>query len=88
MRLRVDGGAHRAGTRSITLDKRNLKTPSGLPLRLPPQKLAAALMIAHEWDVQDVVLKPHNLPVVRDLLWMISVRSAVNDRLLYSVRRA
>ena len=66
MRLRVDGGAHRAGTRSITLDKRNLKTPSGLPLRLPPQKLAAALMIAHEWDVQDVVLKPHNLPVVRD----------------------
>jgi len=51
------------GTRSITLDKRNLKTPSGLPLRLPPQKLAAALMIAHEWDVQDVVLKPHNLPV-------------------------
>jgi len=88
VRLRVDGGAHRAGTRSITLDKRNLKTPSGLPLRLPPQKLAAALMIAHEWDVQDVVLKPHNLPVVRDLLWMISVRSAVNDRLLYSVRRA
>ena len=88
MRLRLDGGAHHAGTRSITLDKRNLKTPSGLPLRLPPQKLAAALMIAHEWDVQDVVLKPHNLPVVRDLLWMISVRSAVNDRLLYSVRRA
>jgi ATP synthase F1 complex assembly factor 2 len=47
------------------LDGRPLKTPSGNKLRLPPQKKMLATLIANEWDVQDTVLKPHTLPLVR-----------------------
>ena len=52
------------GSWLIKLDKRTLKTPSGLPLALPKEKLAAALVIAHEWDSQTQLLKPHSLPLV------------------------
>lgn len=53
------------GAWSVLLDKRTLKTPSGLKLTLPKEKLTSALVIAHEWDSQDNLLKPHSLPLVR-----------------------
>ncbi|ORY31266.1 hypothetical protein BCR39DRAFT_527206 [Naematelia encephala] len=51
------------GTYQITLDHRNLKTPSGALLRVPPQRRLLALLVAHEWDNQDEVLKQHALPL-------------------------
>lgn len=53
------------GSWSVLLDKRILKTPSGKKLALPAEKRAAALVIAHEWDRQNKLLKPHSLPMVR-----------------------
>jgi len=47
------------------LDKRNLKTPSGTRLVIPKSKKVMALLIAHEWQIQDEVLKQHALPMVR-----------------------
>lgn len=49
---------------SVLLDKRTLKTPSGKKLTLPREKLAAATVIAHEWDCQEQLLKPFSLPLV------------------------
>ena len=46
------------------LDKRNLKTPSGTRLVIPKNKKVMALLIAHEWQIQDEVLKQHALPMV------------------------
>ncbi|GAB00061.1 uncharacterized protein L969DRAFT_105952 [Mixia osmundae IAM 14324] len=48
---------------AVLLDKRTLKTTSNVPLLLPRRNLAAALLIANEWDNQDKVLKPHSLPI-------------------------
>jgi len=45
------------------LDKRPLKTPSGKPLAIPPSRPLLASLIAHEWDSQDNVIKPHALPM-------------------------
>lgn len=56
------------GSWSVLLDKRILKTPSGKKLALPAEKRAAALVIAHEWDSQNKLLKPHSLPMVRSHL--------------------
>lgn len=52
------------GSWMIQLDKRTLKTPTGKPIVLPQPKRAAALVIAHEWDSQSKLLKPHSLPLV------------------------
>lgn len=49
---------------TVTLDHRPLKTPSGNVLLLPPSERLIAALIAHEWENQDKVLKPHTLPVV------------------------
>ncbi|CAD6571992.1 MAG: ATP synthase complex assembly protein atp12 [Cyphobasidiales sp. Tagirdzhanova-0007] len=57
----VQDGAH--GSWTILLDKRTLKTPSGLKLALPKNKMTAAMVIAHEWDSQENLLKPHSLPL-------------------------
>ena len=54
----------RPGLYVVQLDRRDLKSPSGKPLHLPPSKLAVAALIAHEWDTQEEVLKPHGLPIV------------------------
>ncbi|KAF5391273.1 hypothetical protein D9757_001963 [Collybiopsis confluens] len=48
---------------AITLDKRALKTPSGNVLLLPHNKRLAATLVAAEWENQNVVLKPHALPM-------------------------
>ena len=53
------------GYLEVTLDGRPLKTPSGNKLRLPPQKKILATLIANEWDIQETILKPHALPLVR-----------------------
>ncbi|KZO95722.1 ATP12-domain-containing protein, partial [Calocera viscosa TUFC12733] len=48
---------------AVTLDKRPLKTPTGKPLAIPSSKPLLASLIAHEWDIQDSIIKPHALPV-------------------------
>jgi len=48
---------------TVTLDKRPLKTPSGKLLTVPASRPLLASLIAHEWDSQDNVIKPHALPV-------------------------
>ncbi|KAF8188396.1 hypothetical protein BJ912DRAFT_851201 [Pholiota molesta] len=47
----------------VTLDNRALKTPSGKVLQLPINKSLPASLIAAEWDHQEIVLKPHALPM-------------------------
>ncbi|KAI9637076.1 uncharacterized protein MKK02DRAFT_24762 [Dioszegia hungarica] len=47
----------------ITLDHRNLKTPSGTKLVLPKDRRLLALLIANEWENQDEILKQHALPL-------------------------
>jgi ATP synthase F1 complex assembly factor 2 len=49
---------------AIKLDTRTLRTPGGAPLVFPLQKKALATLVAHEWDSQDKILKPHSLPLV------------------------
>jgi len=49
---------------TVTLDKRPLKTPTGNTLLLPQSKALLATLIAHEWETQETLLKPHALPVV------------------------
>jgi len=49
----------------VTLDGRALKTPAGQTLLLPLDKTLPASLIAAEWDHQEILLKPHALPMVR-----------------------
>ncbi|GAA6061838.1 hypothetical protein JCM10212_000755 [Sporobolomyces blumeae] len=48
---------------AVLLDKRTLKTPGGVPLIMPKDRLPVALLIADEWENQTSVLKPHTLPM-------------------------
>ncbi|KAF9533443.1 hypothetical protein CPB83DRAFT_805394 [Crepidotus variabilis] len=48
---------------TVTLDGRSLRTPSGQKLVLPKDKSLAATLIAAEWDHQEILLKPHALPM-------------------------
>ncbi|EGU12452.1 hypothetical protein RTG_01486 [Rhodotorula toruloides ATCC 204091] len=52
------------GNFAVLLDKRTLKTPGGVPLLVPKERLPVALCIADEWENQKSVLKPHTLPMV------------------------
>ena len=54
----------RGDSLTVTLDKRALKTPGGQTLLLPLNKTLPAALIAAEWDNQEVLLKPHALPMV------------------------
>jgi len=47
---------------------RALKTPSGNTLLLPKDKRLVATLIANEWENQEILLKPHALPMV----WMFN----------------
>lgn len=49
----------------MLLDKRTLKTPGGVQMVIPKERLPVALCIADEWENQKNVLKPHTLPMVR-----------------------
>ncbi|KAL7342352.1 hypothetical protein BJY59DRAFT_719471 [Rhodotorula toruloides] len=51
------------GNFAVLLDKRTLKTPGGVPLLVPKERLPVALCIADEWENQKSVLKPHTLPM-------------------------
>lgn len=53
----VDGGWQ------VLLDDRPLRTPGKLPLILPTRALAQA--IADEWDAQQDVINPHEMPLTR-----------------------
>ena len=55
----------RGDSLTVTLDKRALKTPAGQTLLLPLNKTLPAALIAAEWDNQEVLLKPHALPMVK-----------------------
>ena len=59
------GIERRGDSLTVTLDKRALKTPSGQTLLLPLNKTLPAALIAAEWDNQEVLLKPHALPMVK-----------------------
>lgn len=49
---------------TVTLDNRPLKTPDGNTLLLPENKGVLATLVAHEWETQETLLKPHALPMV------------------------
>jgi chaperone required for assembly of F1-ATPase len=49
----------------VQLDRRNLRTPGGKKLVIPAERRLLAALIAHEWDIQEEVLKQHALPMVR-----------------------
>lgn len=69
----IDATSHlilTTGFIEVALDGRSLKTPEGNKLRLPPQKKLFAALVANEWDVQDKLLKPHTLPLVRRFKWL------------------
>ncbi|KAM0749253.1 ATP12-domain-containing protein [Meredithblackwellia eburnea MCA 4105] len=51
------------GSYGVLLDKRVLKTPGGVPLILPKDRLAVTALIVEEWENQLSVLKPHTLPM-------------------------
>ena len=48
----------------VTLDKRPLKTPAGATLVIPKSKPLLATLIAHEWENQEILIKPFALPMV------------------------
>jgi len=48
---------------TITLDGRPIRTPSNNTLEIPKEKRLLAGLIAHEWDIQDKILKTHTLPM-------------------------
>ncbi|KAJ9050486.1 ATP synthase mitochondrial F1 complex assembly factor 2 [Entomophthora muscae] len=47
----------------ICLDGRILRTPNGVPLRIPPNRTTFAHLVAGEWESQEKVLKTHALPL-------------------------
>ncbi|TIC47232.1 DNA topoisomerase II [Wallemia mellicola] len=51
------------GRHIVHLDTRKLRTPAGNVIDLPSNKGALALLIAHEWQSQDKVIKAHALPI-------------------------
>jgi ATP synthase mitochondrial F1 complex assembly factor 2 len=55
----------RGDSLTVILDKRALKTPAGQTLLLPLNKTLSAALIAAEWDHQEILLKPHALPMVK-----------------------
>ncbi|KAG8954763.1 ATP synthase complex assembly protein atp12 [Tulasnella sp. 424] len=57
--ISVDGQDHLV----VKLDKRSLKTPEGNVLTLPVSKRLAASLVAHEWEKQEKLIKPHALPM-------------------------
>ncbi|KAF8803505.1 ATP12-domain-containing protein [Phlegmacium glaucopus] len=57
------GIERRGDSLTVTLDKRALKTPAGQTLLLPLNKTLPAALIAAEWDHQEILLKPHALPM-------------------------
>ena len=59
------GIEQRGDSLTVTLDKRALKTPVGQTLLLPLNKTLPAALIAAEWDHQEILLKPHALPMVK-----------------------
>ncbi|PPQ81207.1 hypothetical protein CVT25_015731 [Psilocybe cyanescens] len=65
----------------VTLDKRALKTPSGQTLYLPLNKTLPAALVAAEWDHQEILLKPHALP-------MTSIVSRAVDAMVEETTRA
>jgi chaperone required for assembly of F1-ATPase len=69
------GVAAAAGGFAITLDDKPVRTPSGRPLAVPTQKIAAA--IAEEWAAQKDVIDPMTMPLTR---LTNSVIDAVADR--------
>ncbi|TXT12960.1 hypothetical protein VHUM_01361 [Vanrija humicola] len=72
----------------VTLDHRNLKTPSGTKLVVPANRRLLAILIANEWENQEQVLKQHALPLTSlasraiDGLSDPKTREAVIDSLL------
>lgn len=52
-----------SGGWAVYLDERRLNTPNKHPLYLPTRALAEA--IAGEWDAQDDVIDPNNMPLTR-----------------------
>lgn len=62
---------------AVTLDKRPLKTPAGNTLLLPGSKGLLATLIAQEWETQEILLKPHALPMVLISLSMRNVMALI-----------
>lgn len=68
-RFWTDVGVEKRGNGiAVTLDARALKMPSGKTLLLPQTKNLLASLIAAEWENQEILLKPHALPMVRSFV--------------------
>jgi ATP synthase F1 complex assembly factor 2 len=73
---------------SILLDGRPLKTPAGVPVRIPLEKRTLAVLTAAEWEMQDQVLKSYSLPLTSivmrslDSLQSEAIREGVIENLM------
>jgi ATP synthase F1 complex assembly factor 2 len=73
---------------SVLLDGRPLKTPAGLPVRIPLNRKTLAVLTAVEWEMQDQVLKSYSLPLTSivmrslDSLKSEAIREGVIDNLM------
>ncbi|KIM49420.1 hypothetical protein M413DRAFT_438599 [Hebeloma cylindrosporum] len=76
----------REGSLVVTLDGRALKTPAGQTLLLPLDKALPASLIAAEWDHQEILLKPHALPMTS--IVSRAVDAMVDEKTRSEVREA
>ncbi|KAJ1671529.1 chaperone [Spiromyces aspiralis] len=48
---------------AVLLDKKQIKTPEGQPIRIPPANKTLAYLVAGEWESQREALRTHSLPL-------------------------
>src|SRR5271163_2649422 len=71
------------GSWGVVLDGRPLRTPAKRELRLPSERLAAA--IAGEWDAQDPDIRPETMPLTRLAATAIDRTAAERDKIVAEV---
>lgn len=82
------------GKYTVTLDGRNLRTPSKNKIQLPPNRKQLAQLLAAEWDGQTSNLKPHSLPLVRitathrRFFWLLIITSLLDVPIVPCDRRS
>jgi len=67
----------------VALDGRPLRTPAKRDLRVPSERLAAA--IAAEWDAQDPDIRPETMPLTRLAATAIDHTSGARDKIVVEV---
>jgi ATP synthase mitochondrial F1 complex assembly factor 2 len=65
---------------AVLLDTKELKTPCGLPVRIPAEKRILAKYTADEWNSQLNVLKAHSLPITSVVMRSLDSFKDQNER--------